>query len=94
MALQLVQGDLTPVIELAVSGLDLTGKTLQYWVSAHGSCEPLKLEAFLQEDGKTIHVPLTAQATANPGTFYAQLVVVGEMTVYDKQTIVIRARCA
>lgn len=93
MPIHLVQGDLTPVIELTVSGQDLAGKTLQYWVTTSGACEPLKLAAFLQSDGKTVHVPLTAQATAQPGTYFAQLVVVGEMTVYDKQTILIRQRC-
>lgn len=93
MTIQLVQGDITPVIELTTDGLDLIGKTIEYWLTRSGSCEAIVLEAFLQPDGK-IHVPLTYLATEKPGTYRGQLVIPGEQTVYDRQVIVIRSRCA
>lgn len=93
MTIKLVQGDLSPVIELVTEGADLAGKTLQFWLTRVGTCEPIKLDAFLQDNG-SVQVPLTFVATEHAGTFYGDLVVVGEQTVYERLTIVIRSRCA
>jgi len=91
--INLVQGDLTPVIRLTVEGIELTGKALRFSLRPRNSCDRLELDAMLQEDG-SVHVPLTATATAVPGIYLGQLEVVGEQTLYDQVLVNIRGVCA
>lgn len=91
--LRLMKGDTTPVIVLTVSGLDLTGKPLEYWVYRRGSdCTPIKLSASLT-DAATVMVPLSSELTATAGIYSGHLVITGEQMAVDRQTIIVESPC-
>ena len=93
MTLNLVQGDLSPIIILTPSGVDLTGKTLAFEVNLIGRSDVVTLTALLQPNGD-VHVPLEAEFTDVPGSYYGQLVIVGEQTSFDRVQIQVRRRAS
>ena len=90
MTINLVQGDLTPIIIITPTGADLTGKQLKFEMYRAGRTAITSLDAVLV--GGEVVVGLTEQATAVPGLYLGQLVVVGEQTSFEQVQINIRSR--
>ena len=93
MTLNLVQGDLSPIIILKPSSVDLAGKALAFEVNPIGRSDVVTLTALLQPNGD-VHVPLEAGFTDVPGLYYGQLVIVGEQVSFDRVQIQVRRRAS
>ena len=93
LTLNLVQGDLTPIIVLTPSGVDLTGKEVVFLMNLARSDQAIELVA-LPQPGGDVHVGLTEEATAVPGMYYGQLAIKGEQTAFERVLINVRQRFA
>lgn len=89
--INLVQGDLTPIIVLKTVGVDLTQKTLSFEMTRVNSRSSIVLPALHQPSGE-VHVPLDFGATDKPGLYKGQLVIEGEQTTFEQIQIYVRPR--